>query len=63
MVNVFTTKNKWYLSDKKEVLVNAVLIIILQYVNEPINRLHTFNLPNVMCQLYLHQAGRLRYIN
>ena len=37
-----------------EVLTNAVMVIILQYMNDQINTLYTLNLHNVIYQLYLN---------
>ena len=55
ILNVLVTKKKWQLCDVREVLANAIMVIILQYISTSSQHVHTLNLHNVIC---LSKAGK-----
>ena len=52
-------KKKWKLCEGIEVLTNPTVVIILQYMYQIIT-LYTLNLHNVICQLYLNKAEKIK---
>ena len=49
-------KKKWLLCDMMQVLVNAMVGIIFQYLR--VSKQHRHFQLNVICQLYLNKAGK-----
>lgn len=52
-----TSEKRCLLCDRMEALTDALVVLILQFVN--ISNQHVYlTLHNVMCQLYLSKAGK-----
>ena len=57
ILNVPTTKKKWQLCDVIEVVANAVVVIILQYISASNHHTVNLKLTKLTCQIYLNKAG------
>ena len=57
-INVFPTRRKWRLREGMEMLANAMVIIILQYVHVSNQHIVYLKLYNVTCQCYLKSWGK-----
>lgn len=56
-------KKKGFLCDGTDVLTNALVTIILQYIKTSGQYIAHLTLHNVICQLHLHDPGKIKVIN